>query len=123
MTASVIHIFISLVVLSSCAQGQLRKKRRKSVTSIEIGGGFITSGYEGDKSAGADLMDVIVRFKKPDPGSFAAQTFSQEVEALESMSGCFNALSEPVTVHTMIPALSSAGVRVSAKVRHAFITA
>jgi hypothetical protein len=124
MKSTAIHILLSLVVLASCAQGQLRKKRRRNLASSElnnrekIAGGFIQSKFEGNESEVADLMDVIVRFKKPELGSFAAQSFSQEVEALESMSGCFNALSEPVAVHTMLPELFAAGVRVSAKVRH-----
>jgi hypothetical protein len=119
MKAAGIRIFLSIVVLTSCAQGQLRKKRRRRVTSTEendekLAGGFIRSRLGGNESEREDLMDVIVRFKKPELGSFA-QSFFEEVEALESMSGCFNALSEPVTVHTMLPALAAAGVRVSAK--------
>lgn len=124
MKAAAIRVFLSIVVvLTSCAHGQLRKRRRSSEMlnndgNEELSNGFARLEFEGNDSAREDLMDVVIRFKRPETGSFAAQSFSEEVEAVQSMSGCFNALSEPVTVHTMLPMLSSAGAMVSAKVRH-----
>ena len=108
-----VHVALSLVALAGCVQGQLRKRRRTNEETTIHGSveDFAQVNHDG-------LMDVVIRFKKPESSSsLDAESFEEEVEAMESMSGCFNALSEPVTVHTTLPTLASAGALVTEQVR------
>ena len=111
MTRSAVRVALSLVALVGCVEGQLRKRRRTNTVYNEV------EEFEQVKQQNG-LMDVVIRFKKPESSSSVdMESFEEEVQAMETMSGCFDALSDPVTVHTTLPTLASAGALVSEQVR------
>ena len=97
-----------IVVLLSCVEGRVGEEKLKNKPDKKVapkdGVGREHEVME------EELLDYVVGFKQPNSDSVSQQ------EVVQAMSTTFDMLSGPLEIHTMIPMIATAGVKLSARV-------